>query len=255
MQGAAGEARGLSGDLLARRAGEQDEPGVERGRLDPPHRQFRQPAPAGPGGLVARRSGALQHRLKRTGVGVSQVDQRASRAPGHGRRDPGLEAQLAGGRHAAGSRAIVSTPARPRPPRARRPAAIHRRGPRVRRTARRTRSGGARSRRSRSTAAAAKPLGLQHRALLDMELEVAPSPAAASETSSPRSSSTPVVGQGVGDRPPSRSARLASSPGCELPGERGAAEEAAAEPRALLVGPVDQRERRGGSRPLSPRRA
>ena len=94
------------------------------------------------------------------------------------------------------------------------------------------------------TAATCDPLGLQHRSLLDVQLEVGADALAARDgVAAPargRRRSPPAPRRPAAPR---RRSRAASSPGSRRPGDRRAAEEAAAEARALLVGEVDERER------------
>ena len=80
---------------------------------------------------------------------------------------------------------------------------------------------------------------LEHRALLDVQLEVGGRPA--SRAASPaRSRSTPWAASASGSATPSRSVRPRTASGSSVPARCARAEQAAAEPRALLVGPVDE---------------
>ena len=161
---------------------------------------------------------------------------------------PGLEPQLARGRDAAlGLGDRLDRERRlggRRAPASRR--AVHRRRPGVRRLAARS------SKRSRSTpaqpvtAAARRPLGLHPRPLLDVQLEVGAEPVLRAAPHSPaRGRARPRSRPGPRRSPgPRRRARPASALRVERAGEGRAAEQAAAEARALLVGPVDEHQRR-----------
>ena len=95
-------------------------------------------------------------------------------------------------------------------------------------------------------------LRLEHRALLDVELEVGAEPArVARGPRGRRVELDAVLGQDLGDRAASASVSEVELFGDQGAGEGGAAEEAAAEPGALLVGPVDSTRARGGVSPAA----
>ena len=202
------------------------------------------------------RAAASSIRASGSALGVAEVD-RQHRPPGDRRRDPRLEAQLAGGRDPAlgrpGSASIASAASAAARPASRR--AVHRRRPGVRGLAAELEAQpldpGAAGDGRRPQA-----LGLHPRPLLDVQLEVGAEPRPPrARTRSARSSSTPFSASTSASARPSASRRPASAVRVERAGEGRAAEEAAPEAGALLVRPVDQHERHAAAARRRPRRA
>ena len=92
-----------------------------------------------------------------------------------------------------------------------------------------------------------RPTGrpLEHRALLDVQLEVGERRRAAARALAGAVEVDAVRGQRVGQATPSRSVTSRTPRGSSVPAQ-GPSRAAAAEARPLLVGPVDERDRDGG---------
>ncbi len=187
------------------------------------------------------------HPGERAGVGVPEIDREAGTA-GDGGDDAGVELDHARGPDSAAVDGGALDRERGLGRRqAGVPADVHRRGSRVRRLAGEGQqlaldAGAAGDRGARQS------LGLEHRALLDVQLQVA-----AEALQAPAGLERPLEGDAVvrehlADRPAVAVGQRREGVRIETAGEGRAAEQAAAESRALLVGAVEQG--KGPRRPL-----
>ena len=242
MERAAGQlpvrARGLAAGLARRR----DQARVERDRLDPPHRLRFELASALRRHRLGRGAGSRRaSSASSSGLGVPQVDEQLglTRRPRSGSRAAG---QRAGGRHAGVAACDLLHPqSQLGRGKAGVAAAVHRRRPGVRGLAAEPEAvaldpGAAADR------GGPQALRLEHRPLLDVQLEVGGEPPLAARRLRREIQIDAVLRQHLGEPAALAIAQVPHLGGVEGPRERGAAEQAAPEARALLVGPVDQRQ-------------
>jgi hypothetical protein len=212
---------------------------VEGDGLDGEDAGLLERAVVGGRGLAGGAAGLGQHLGQVLGLGVAQVDHELG-FPGNGGGDVGLLAQDAGRAHAAvapgdlldgqrgggGGQAGVA-------------AQVHRCGAGV---------GGLAGEAEAVALVADRPahrgdgdaLGLQHRALLDVELQVGAQPLAASLRLADAVEVDAVLGDHLAQHAAVRVAQLARRRGVQGARHGRASEQAAPEARALLVGEVDQ---------------